>query len=461
MTMNISALPVLPKGEAAHTKRNEAGAAEFDIKTLLKTSFPVKMPEPVEPAIEEKSQPDADEEASPDNADTPPIDPQHLLDPTQVLPVINLQAISSPSSPTASINTTAPALAWNRAPDVAVSLQTAVQAPQQQVLPTGGSTPVEQVTVKAEAMAVKGNSPSIADALSRMQQVNQFAATSLPGSVPQARAIPVQSVTSISGQFAQSVKILPSSGPVTPAQGKIEVSSASEVADPKDTRPDTAVRVAHPLDRAKVPAVGDRSHTQPSMSPLSNGSVQAPGPEFTAVVETPERQIIDAIDDEVTIVGARLKAQAALVVESPASGKLPLLSQIKVDLNPGSLGAVRIEIAMSASGEVEVQVVAAKETTAMMIERGREEVLGGLQSRNVEVRGFNVNTAETGSGTQAGSQQEGSAARFSGHGDGQQSRHVPNGRGDGQANGTGPEQDTKGEETLQQAMRNSGSGIYI
>ncbi len=461
MTMNISALPALPKGEAAHTKRNEAGAAEFDVKTLLKTTIPVRMPGPVETAIEDKPQPDADEEASPDNADTPTIDPQHLPDPTPVLPAINLQSISLPSSSTFSRNTTVPASAWTRAADVAVSVQTAVQAPLQQVLPTGGTKPAEQVTVKAEAMAVTGKSPSIADALTRVQQVSQIAATPLPGSVPQARTIPVQSVTSISGQFAQSVKILPSTGPVTPVQSKIELSPPGDVADAMDTRPDTAARIAHPLDRAKVPAVGDRSHALPSMPPLASGGVQTAGPQVTAVVETPERQIIEAIDDEVTIVGARLKAQAAPAVETQASGKLPLLSQIKVDLNPGSLGAVRIEIAMSASGEVEVQVAAAKETTAMMIERGREEVLGGLQSRNVEVRGFNVNIAETGSGTQTGSQQEGSAARFSGHGEGQQSRHVPNGRGDGQGNGTGSEQDTKGEETLQQAARNSGSGIYI
>lgn len=461
MTMNISALPVLPKGEAAHAKRNEGSPAEFDVKSLLKTTVSVKMPGPFEVTSEEKLRQDADEGALSDDMDTPPIDPQHLPDRAQVLPAISLQAISSANSPASSKGTPASALAWNRAAEVAVSVQTAVQAPQQQLLPAGGAKSVEQVTVKAEAMAVTGNSPSIADALSRMQQVYQLTAASLSGPVPQARAIPVQSLTSISGQFAQSVKILPSSGPVMPAQGKIEVSSPGEVADPMNTRSDTAVRFAHPLDRAKIPAIGDRSNAQPSMLPLSSGGVQAAGPEFTAVVETPERQIIDAIDDEVTVVGARMKAQAALAMETQASGKLPMLSQIKVDLNPGSLGALRIEIAMSASGEVEVKVVAAKEATALMIERGREEVLGGLQSRNVEVRGFNVNTAETGSSTQAGSQQEGSAARFSGHGEGQQSRHVPNGRGGGQADGTGSEQDKKGEETLQQAVRDPGSGIYI
>lgn len=466
MTMNILALPVLPKGEAAHAKRNEAGAAEFDVTTLLKAKMPVKTLGPVETAIEEKPQPDAEDEASSDNTETPPIDPQHLLGLTQVLPAIDLQVNSSPNrpsppaAPSASRNISASALVWNRPPDAAVIVQTAVQ-PQQQWLPTGGAKPIEQLTVKAEAVAVTGNSPSIADALSKMQQVNQFAAASLSGSVPQTRAIPVQSVTSISGQFAQSVRILPSSGPVMPAPGKVEVSSLGEVTDPMDTRPDTAVKFSHPLDRAKIPAAGDRPTAQPSMAALSSGNVQTAGPEFTAVVETPERQIIDAIDDEVTIVGARLKAQAALAVETPASGKLPVLSQIKVDLNPGSLGAVRIEVAMSVSGEVEVKVVTAKETTAMMIERGREEVLGGLQSRNIEVRGFNVNTADTGSGTQAGSQQEGSTARFSGHGEGQQSRHVPNGRGDGQANGSGPEHDTRDEEVLQQAVRDTGSGIYI
>lgn len=458
MTMNISTLPVLPKGEAAHAKRNEAGAAEFDVKTLLKNKMPVKMMGPVETAIEDKPQPSADEDASSDNADTSPIDLQQLLDPAQVQPPADLQANSSP---TTSGNTPASELARNRTPVAAIRVQTVLQAPQEQLLHTDGAKPVEQVTAKAEVMAVTSNSPSIADALSKMQQVNQFAAASLSGSVPQPRAIPVQSVTSISGQFAQSVKILPSSVPVTPAQGKIDVSFLGEAADPMDAQPDTAVRFANSLDRAKVPAIGDRLNAQQLTPQLFGGNVQTAGPEFTAVVATPERQIIDAIDDEVTIVGARLKAQAALVVENPASGKLPLLSQIKVDLNPGSLGAVRIEIAMSTSGEVEVNVVTAKETTAKMIERGREEVLGGLQTRNVEVRGFNVNTAETGSGTQAGSQQEGSAARFSGHGEGQQSRHVPNGRGDGQANGTGPEHNTTDEEMLQQAVRNSGSGIYI
>lgn len=458
MTMNISTLPVLPKGQAAHTKHNDAGAAEFDVKALLKTKMPLKMSGPVETAMEEKPQPSADEEASSDNAATSPIDLQHLLDPTQVQPQVSLQASSTPAS---SGNTSAVALAWNHTPDAAVRVQAALQAPQEQLLHTGGAKPVEQATAKAEAMVVTSNSPSIADALSKMQQVNQFAAASLSGSVPQPRAIPVQSITSISGQFAQSVRILPSSGPVAPAQGKIDVSSLREAADQMDTPPRTAVKVPNSLDRAKVPAIGDRLNAQPFTPQLSGGNVQAAGPEFSAVFETPERQVIDAIDDEVTIVGARLKAQAALAVENPASGKLPLLSQIKVDLNPGSLGAVRIEIAMSTSGEVEVNVVTAKEATAMMIERGREEVLGGLQSRNVEVRGFNVNTAETASGTQAGSQQEGSAARFSGHGEGQQSRHVPNGRGDGQANATGPEHNTTDEEMLQQAVRNSGSGIYI
>ncbi len=458
MTMNISTLPVLPKGEAAHTKRNDAGAAEFDVKTLLKTKMPLKMSGPGETAIEEKPKPSADEEASSDNAATSPIDLQQLLDPTQVQPPVNLQAGSTPAS---SGNTSASALAWNHTPDTAVRVQAALQAPQEQLLHTGGAKPVEQVTAKAEATVVTSNSPSIADALSKMQQVNQLAAASLSGSVPQPRAIPVQSVTSISGQFAQSVKILPSSGPVAPAQGKIDVSSLREAADLMDTQPDTAVKLPNSLDRAKVPAIGDRLNAQPLTPQLAGGNVQAAGSEFSAVFETPERQVIDAIDDEVTIVGARLKTQVALAVETPASGKLPLLSQIKVDLNPGSLGAVRIEIAMSTSGEVEVNVVTAKETTAMMIERGREEVLGGLQTRNVEVRGFNVNTAEPGSGTQAGSQQEGSAARFSGHGEGQQSRHVPNGRGDGQANGTGPEHNTTDEEMLQQAVRSSGSGIYI
>jgi len=458
MTMNISTLPVLPKGEAAHAKRNEAGAAEFDVKALLKNQVPVKMSGPVETAIEEKSHPDADEEASPDNAVTSPIDLQQLLDPTQVQPTVHLQAGSSATS---SENTSMSALARTATPDSAVRVQTALQGPQEYLLHTDGAKPVEQVTAKAEAVVITGNSPSIADALSKMQQVNQFAAASLTGSVPQPRAVPVQSVTSISGQFAQSVRILPSSGPVTPAQGKIEVSSLRETAEPMDTQPDTPVRFTNGLDRAKVPAIGDRLNAQPLTPQLSGGNVQAAGAEISAVFETPERQIIDAIDDEVTIVGARLKAQAALAVETPASGKLPLLSQIKVDLNPGNLGAVRIDIAMSASGEVEVNVVTAKETTAMMIERGREEVLGGLQSRNVEVRGFNVNTAETGSGTQAGSQQEGPAARFSGHGEGQQSRHVPNGRGGGQANETGPEHNTADEEPLHQAVRNSGSGIYI
>lgn len=460
MTMNISTLSVVPRGEAPHAKRNEAGAAEFDVKTLLKNKVPVKMSGLVETANEEKPQPSADEGASSDNADTSPIDLQQLLGPAQVQPPANLQASRSPTS---SRNPSSSAFAWNPTPtpDAAVKVQTALQPLQEQLLHTGGATRFEQVTARAEAIAVAMNSPSIADALSKMQQVNQSAAASPPGSVPQARVIPVQSVTSISGQFAQSVKILPSNGPVTPAQGKIDLSSFREAADPMDTRPDTAVKFVNSLDRAKVPAIGDRLNAQPLMPQLSGGNVQAAGTEFTAVFETPERQIIDAIDDEVTIVGARLKAQAALAVENRASGKLPLLSQIKVDLNPGRLGAVRIEIAMSTSGEVEVNVVTAKETTAMMIERGREEVLGGLQSRNVEVRGFSVNTAETGSGTQAGSQQEGSAARFSGHGEGQQSRHVPNGRGDGQANGTGPEQNTTDEETLQQAVRNSGSGIYI
>ncbi|MEO9875355.1 MAG: flagellar hook-length control protein FliK [Anderseniella sp.] len=458
MTMNISTLPVLPKGEAAHAKRNETGAAEFDVKALLKNQVPVKMSGPVETPIEEKSHPDADEEASPDNAVTSSIDLQQLLDPTQVQSTIHLQAGSSPTS---SENISMSALARTATPDAAVRVQTDLQGPQDHLLHTDGAKSVEQVTAKAEAVIVTGNSPSIADALSKMQKVSQFAAASLTGSVPQPQAVPVQSVTSISGQFAQSVRILPSSGPVTPAQGKIEVSSLRETADPMDTQPDTPVRFSNGLDRAKVPAIGDRLNAQPLTPQLSGGNVQAAGAEISAVFETPERQIIDAIDDEVTIVGARLKAQAALAVETPASGKLPLLSQIKVDLNPGSLGAVRIDIAMSASGEVEVNVVTAKETTAMMIERGREEVLGGLQSRNVEVRGFNVNTAETGNGTQAGSQQDGPAARFSGHGEGQQSRHVPNGRGDGHANETGPEHNTTDEEPLHQAVRNSGSGIYI
>ncbi|MGI9514411.1 MAG: flagellar hook-length control protein FliK, partial [Anderseniella sp.] len=333
--------------------------------------------------------------------------------------------------------------------------------PVEQLRRKDSANPVEQVAVKAETMAAKSNSPPIADVLSKTHLLNQFAAAPVSGSVPQPRAVPLQSATSISGQFTRPAKTLPSSGPVAPAPGKIEVSLFNEAIDPMDRQVDTMAKFTSNLNRANVPTIDDRLNGQPMMPLLSGGNLQSVGPGFAAVLETPERQIIDAIGDEVSAVGARLKAQAAVGVESPASGKLPMLSQIKVDLNPGSLGAVRIEIAMSASGEVEVNVVTAKETTAMMIERGRDEVLGGLQSRNVEVRGFSINTAETGSGTQAGSQQESSAARFSGHGEGQQSRHVPNAKGDGEANDTGPEKATTDEETLRQAVRHPGSGIYV
>jgi hypothetical protein len=458
MTMNISTLPVLLKGEATHKMRNEDGAAEFDVKTLLKNKMAVRTSRPVETAIEEKSQPDADEDVAPDNGETSPIGLYQLLNPEQLQPAANSQTDRPPT--TSKFNSSATP-AWNLTSDAAVKVQTSLQAPPEQWPQRGGTGPVEQMAAKAETTAATNNSPAIADVLSKMQQVDQFAAASLSGSVARPRAIPVQSVTSISGQFAQSIKILPSSGPVAPATSKNEAALLDEVSAPLETELDTTAKFTSSLARAKVPAIGDRLNAQTLTHQLSGGNVQPAGTEFSAVFETPERQIIDAIDDEVSAVGARLKAQAALAVENPASGKLPLLSQIKVDLNPGSLGAVRIEIAMSTSGEVEVNVVTARETTALMIERGREEVLGGLQSRNVEVRGFNINSAETGSGTQAGSQQEGSAARFTGHGEGQQSRQVPNGRGEGQANGTGPEKNTTDEETLQQAVRNSGSGIYV
>ena len=458
MIMSISMLPVVSKGEARHTMRNEDGAAEFDVKTLLKNKMAVKTPRPDETVIEEKSRPDADEEIVPDNGETSPIVLHQLLNPEQLQPAANSRADSSPPFSKLYSSFTP---AWNSTSDAAVRVQTRVQAPSEQLPLKGGTRPVEQMAAKAETIAATNNSPAIADALLKMQQVDQFAAASLSGSVPKPRAIPVQSVVSISGQFAQSVKILPSGGPVAPATSKNEVALPNGISAPLDTELDTTAKFGSSLDRAKVPSMGDRLNAQMLTHQLSGGNVQSVETGFSTVFKTPERQIVDAIDDEVSAVGARLKAQAALAVENPASGKLPLLSQIKVDLNPGNLGAVRIEIAMSASGEVEVNLVTAKEATAMMIERGREEVLGGLQARNVEVRGFNINTAETGNSTQAGSQQEGSAARFSGHGEGQQSRHVPNGRGDGQANGTRPESGTTDEETQRQAVRNPGSGIYI
>ncbi|MGI9514015.1 MAG: hypothetical protein ACR2OL_14015, partial [Anderseniella sp.] len=74
MTMNISTLPVLPKGEATHTKRIEDGAAEFDVKMLLKSKMSVNTSWSLEADIEEKSQPVADEQVAPDNTGISPID---------------------------------------------------------------------------------------------------------------------------------------------------------------------------------------------------------------------------------------------------------------------------------------------------------------------------------------------------------------------------------------------------
>ena len=333
--------------------------------------------------------------------------------------------------------------------------------PTQQLEPKAGRGAVEQLPVKADTKAAVHSTPAIADVLSKMQHVDQFSAIPASGAAPKPGAIPLQSVTVISGQFAQTVTILPPVGPAALARAKNDLAALREVAPRSDAEPATPAKPGNNLETARVFSIGDRQGPQPSALQVSGGNVQAAAAEPSPVFATPERQIVDAIDDEVSSLGARLKAQAVLAAENPASGKLPLLSQIKVDLNPASLGAVRIEIAMSAAGEVELNLIAARETTAAMIEGGREEVLGSLQSRAVEVRGFSVNTAEMGINAQTGSHQEGSAARFSGHGDGQPSRHLLNGRGDGHGNETGQEKTTPQEEAPQQTVRNSGSGIYI
>ncbi len=530
MTMNIPMLPMVPKGETRHPMRNQPGAAEFDLETLLKNHAAVKVSGPPETASEEKPQPDADEEMVSDSGETSPVDLHQSMIPQPLQPLAGLQK----ESPLAVSNfNPSPMPVLKPAPEAAVKGQTSLLAPTEQLPYKDGRGAVEQIAVKAHAKAAVSHTPAIADALSKMQPVEQISAIQMSGNAPKARAIPVQSVTSVSGQFAQSVTILPSAAPIARAHSRNDPVSLNEVAARLDTGPskpvmfgssqepakpvmfgssqepakpvmfgsgqepakpvmfgsgqepakpvmfgnsqepakpvgfDSSQEPAKPVrfgsgqEPAKGPSIGDRltAHTLPHQS--SGANVQTAGSEFSALFATPERQVIDAIEDEVSSLGARLKAQAALAAQNPDSGKLPMLSQIKINLNPGSLGAVRIEIAMSASGEVELNLLTAKETTATMIERSREEVLGGLQSRAVEVRGFTVSAVEMGSSTQTGSHQEGSAARFSGHGDGQQARHLPNGRGDGHGNATRPEETATEGETQQQAMRNTGSGIYI
>lgn len=458
MTMNISTLPSVPKGEARHAMRNENDAEGFDVKTLMKSKMLVKTSGAIASAIEEKNQPDVGEEQVSDNWQPPSTELHELLTQQQLQPAVRPHTVTLSAS--SDLNPP-PMPLWSSAVEDAVRAHAGLQAPTEQLEPKAGRGAVEQLPVKADTKAAVHSTPAIADVVSKMQHVDQFSAVPAIGAAPKPGAVPLQSVTVISGQFAQTVTILPPVGPAAQARSKNDLAALREVAPRSDAEPATTVKLGKSPESAKASSIGDRQGPQPTAHQVSGGNVQAAGPESSQVFATPARQIVDAVDDEVSSLGARLKAQAVLAAENPASGKLPLLSRIKVDLNPASLGAVRIEIAMSAAGEVELNLITARETTAAMIEGGREEVLGGLQSRAVEVRGFTVNTGEIASNAQTGSHQEGSAARFSGHGDGQPSRHLLNGRGDGHGNETGQEKATPQGEAPQQTVRNSTSGIYI
>lgn len=473
MTMNIPTLPLVPRGEARTTMRSENGAAGFDVKTLMRSKLAVEHSALLEAETEEKPQRETSEELPADGGQAPTTELHQLLTQQQPQPetisqTVNL-SLSSRLSPS-------PIPQWSFTPENPVSVQSGLQAPTEQLPSKGGGGPlVMQVPVATDTKAAIIKAPAISDGLPGMQQVDKLSSLPAPvptsirvadperisGAAPKPGAIPLHSVTAISGQFAQSVKVLPPVGPTKQAPGKNEVAALTEVTPRLNVEPAVTTKFGNSSDKARLPSIADRPATQAMVQQTSATHVQAPGSEAAAFSASPERQIVEAIDDEVSTLGARLRAQTALPAENPASGKLPLLNQIKVELNPASLGAVRIEIAMSASGEVELNLITAKEATATMIASNREEVLGGLQSRAVEVRGFTVSTADMGSSTQTGSHPDGSAARFSGHGDGQQSRHLQNGRGDAYGSGSRQEATAEEGETLQQNMRNSGSGIYI